>query len=76
MRKEIQWHAVLLVVAKALLAGLAAIVADQQLGSPVAGLVRDVELSHALGAPLPSNSALLLSSPGLPLFVTPQQDWA
>lgn len=63
MKGNISWHAVLLVVVKALLAGLAAISADQLAGQPIAQALRSVGPLAALGQPLPH--ALLLNSPVL-----------
>lgn len=70
VRKDIQWHAVLLVVVKALLAGLAAISADQLAGQPVAHTLRLVGPLAALGAEHPAGNSALLSSSQVPhLFV-------
>lgn len=64
MKELLKWQPVLVVVLKALLAGLLAVSADQVVGGPVAGLIRPlVAPSAALGAALESpRSPSVLSS--------------
>lgn len=69
MKGNISWPAVLLVVVKALLAGLAAITADQLAGQPVADALRHAAPA-ALGRVLPASSVSSSSLLVHPLYET------